>query len=137
MRHVAIAALLLLSSCAEPSFARDSGQWGATPNEVSTWYRRLMEPDFPTIPCCGDADAYYADSFEVEGDHYVAIITDERTVPNRPPIPIGTRIRVPNHKLKYDDGNPTGHGVIFVQWRNGNQDPDGWHVLCYVVPGGV
>jgi hypothetical protein len=25
---------------------------------------------------CGEADAFEADAFEVEGDHYVAVITD-------------------------------------------------------------
>jgi hypothetical protein len=38
-----------------------------------------------------------ADTFEVEGDHYVAIINDGKGV-----IRNGTRIRVPNTKIKWD-----------------------------------
>ena len=44
-------------------------------------------------------------------------------------IPEGTRIPVPNQKLKWDEGNPTGHGIIFIG-SNGQ-------VFCYVTPGGV
>lgn len=111
--------------------ARDNGQWGATDSDIRTWYRELMQPDNPRVSCCGQSDAYYADGFEIDGDKYVAIITDERDdAPlGRPHIPPGTRIIVPNNKLKHDRGNPTGHGVIFV-----NTTLD---VLCYVVPGGV
>jgi hypothetical protein len=71
-------------------------------------------------------------SYEVEGDHYVAIITDER--PDGPlaraHIDVGTRIIVPNAKIKWDQGNPTGHGVIFLR------SDDKW-VYCYAPPGGV
>ena len=65
-----------------------------------------------------------ADSFEVSGDEYVAIINNGKGV-----IPEGTRIPVPNQKLKWDEGNPTGHGIIFI---GGNGQ-----VFCYVTPGGV
>ena len=44
-------------------------------------------------------------------------------------IPDGTRIPVPNQKLKWDRGNPTGHGIIFIG--------SGGQVYCYVTPGGV
>jgi len=48
----------------------------------------------------------------------------------RPPAPeSGERIVVPNHKIKWDDGNPTGHGIIFIGM--------GGQVYCYVPPGGV
>lgn len=104
--------------------------------EINKWYRGLMQPDNPTISCCGESDAYHADSFEIQGDKYVAIITDTRDDKplRRPHIAPGTKIVVPNHKLKYDAGNPTGHGVIFVKYDN---ESDSYGVLCYVVPGGV
>jgi hypothetical protein len=113
------------------SAAKDNGQWGATADDVRVWFRNLMQPDNPGISCCGEADAYYADSFGVDGDHYVAVITDERNdeTLGRPHIAPGTRVAVPNHKIKWDAGNPTGHGVIFIG-GSGN-------VLCYVTPGGV
>ena len=111
--------------------ARDNGQWEATDATVRAWYRELMQPDNPMMSCCGEADAYYADSFEMRDDQYVAIITDTRDdAPlGRPHVPSGTKVVVPNHKLKFDRGNPTGHGVIFISTSR--------DVLCYVVPGGV
>jgi hypothetical protein len=76
------------------------------------------------LSCCGEADAFEADSFEVRGDQYVAIITNGKGI-----IPEGTRISVPNNKVKWDNGNPTGHGIIFI--GNAGQ------VYCYVTPGGT
>jgi hypothetical protein len=68
-----------------------------------------MQPDNPYMSCCGEADVFEADSFVVDGDHYVAIITNGKGI-----IPSGTRIAVPNQKMKWDRGNPTGHGIIFI-----------------------
>jgi hypothetical protein len=76
------------------------------------------------MSCCGEADAYEADTFEVSGDHYVAVITDGKGV-----LPLGKHIDVPNAKMKFDKGNPTGHGLIFL-------GADG-RVYCYVAPGGA
>jgi hypothetical protein len=104
--------------------ARDNGQWESSPSFIRQWFQSLMQPDNPYQSCCGEADAYEADSYEAEGDHYVAIITDGKGV-----IPNGTRMPVPNHKIKWDNGNPTGHGIIFI----GTQG----QVYCYVTPGGV
>ena len=39
------------------------------------------------------------------------------------------KIPVPNNKIKLDEGNPTGHGIIFIGVQG--------QVYCYVVPGGV
>ena len=107
-----------------PALARDNGQWGNQPAYLREWFQKLMQPDYPHMSCCGEADAFEADSFEVSGDEYVAIITNGKGV-----IPEGTRIPVPNQKLKWDEGNPTGHGIIFIG-SNGQ-------VFCYVTPGGV
>jgi hypothetical protein len=123
-----IIAFMLLAS---PASARDLGQWENQSADVRKWFQSLMQPDSPMMSCCGEADAYWADSFEVDHDRYVAIITDER--PNeplrRPPRDPGERIVVPNHKIKWDQGNPTGHGVIFIG--------SGGQVYCYIPPGGV
>lgn len=110
-------------------FGKD-GDWSDNSPEIQKWYRELMQPppNF-NISCCGEADAYWADLFEVTKDgEYIAIITDPRDVPNRPTINPGTRIVVPNQKLKFDAGNPTGHGVIFLQGEN---------IYCYIVPAGI
>jgi hypothetical protein len=116
----AIAALAMLL----PAAARDNGQWGDSPANMRQWFQSLMQPDNPAVSCCGEADAFEADTFEVEGDHYIAIITDGKGV-----IPPGTRIPVPNQKMKWDAGNPTGHGIVFIG-TNGQ-------LYCYVAPGGV
>jgi hypothetical protein len=98
---------------------------------VRKWFQSLMQPDSPLMSCCGEADAYWADSFGTDKDRYVAIITDERADeplrrPHREP---GERIAIPNNKIKWDQGNPTGHGIIFIGL--------GGQVYCYVPPGGV
>src|SRR5262245_36405725 len=72
---LALGAVMFLGS---PAAARDFGQWEAQPPEVRQWFQRLMQPDFPSMSCCGEADAYWADSFDVDDGRYVAIITDER-----------------------------------------------------------
>jgi len=95
--------------------ARDLGQWEAVDPAIREWYQALMQPDVPTASCCGEADAYWADEVHVrDGKTYVEI---------------GTEIEIPNHKLKWDRANPTGHGIVFLS-RNG-------YVFCYVQPGGV
>jgi hypothetical protein len=54
----------------------------------------------------------------------VAIITNGKGI-----IPDGTRVPLPNQQLKWDNGNPTGHGNIFIGTSG--------QVYCYVTPGGV
>src|SRR5262249_46357723 len=127
MLRVVIALAFLCTS----ALARDAGQWETQPNNVRKWFQTLMQPDDPRLSCCGEADAYWADTFEVRDGPYVAIITDDRPDgplgrPHRKP---GERIVVPDHKMKWDAGNPTGHGVIFIGV--------GGQVFCYVTPGGV
>ena len=113
-----------------PAAARDNGQWGDQPAKIRQWFQSLMQPDNPAVSCCGEADAFEADAFEVEGDHYVAIVTDGKGV-----IPNGTRIPVPNQKMKWDAGNPTGHGIVFLRPEMVRLNE--WTVYCYVAPGGV
>jgi len=121
MLRIVIVVLGLLSL---PALARDNGQWGNQPAALRQWFQSLMQPDNQYLSCCGEADAYEADNFEVKGDQYVAIITDGKGV-----IPNGTRVPVPNQKMKWDAGNPTGHGILFLG--------TGGQVYCYVTPGGV
>jgi hypothetical protein len=118
-----LAALAALATLL-PAAARDNGQRCEQPAAVRRWFQSLMQPDNPHLSCCGEADAFEADTFEVDGDHYIAVITDGKGV-----IPNGTRIQVPNAKMKWDAGNPTGHGIVFI-------GPQG-QVYCYVAPGGV
>lgn len=129
MRYFIAALICALSST--PIIARDLGQWENADPAIAAWYSSLRQPDNPTISCCGQADAYWADKVEIDGDKVFAIITDDRPDEplGRPHVPIGTRIEVPRHKLKFDAGNPTGHVVIFLS-RN-------LDVYCYVQNGGV
>jgi hypothetical protein len=113
------------------AFARDNGQWENTDPVINWWFRELMQPDDPSISCCGEADAYWADGVEIMDGQVIAIITDTRPDGplGRPHVPVGTRIIVPPHKLKWDRGNPTGHIVIFLSI---NRD-----VYCYVTGTGI
>jgi hypothetical protein len=93
-----------------------------------------MQPDNPRVSCCGEADAYWADSYEVDGDEYVAILTDDRGEAydekvGRLTREVGMKVPVPNRKIKWDRGNPTGHGIVFLS--------TGGHVICYLPPGGI
>ena len=77
---------------------------------------------------------YYADSFRSSPDGYIAIITDERDdLPlRRPHVDVGTEVKVPNAKIKWDEGNPTGHALIFLGFEDGHPTK----VFCYVPGGG-
>jgi len=110
--------------------AHDYGQWEYQSPAIRKWFNSLKIPDMPMFSCCGKADAYWADSFEVKGDQYVAIITDTRDDRplGRPHIDAGTRIIIPSYRIKWDQGNPTGHGWVFI---------GGDEVFCYLPPGGV
>jgi hypothetical protein len=111
--------------------ARDLGQWGGSDPAVRQWYQALMQPDVPNASCCGEADAYWADEVHVRNGKTYATITDDRADEplKRPHVDIGTEIEIPNNKLKWDRGNPTGHGIVFLG-RSGN-------VFCYVQPEGT
>ena len=80
---------------------------------------------------CESESAKHFSAREVKGDQYVAIITDTRDdikLGRAQHIEAGTRVTVPNHKIKWDRSNPTGHGIIFIGI--------GGDVFCYLPPGG-
>lgn len=99
--------------------------------ELNDWYAGLMQPDVPTASCCGEADAYWADEIHVRDGKTFATITDDRAdAPlHRPHVENGTEIEIPDNKLKWDRGNPTGHGVLFLS-RSG-------YVYCFVNGAGI
>ena len=128
LRGVVLAIALLASLEAA---ARDLGQWEGSDPDTRRWYQTLMQPDAPATSCCGEADAYWCDDYYSRGDKAFFKITDYRPDEERgrPHREVGTEFEIPNHKLKYDQSNPTGHGVIFLS--------RGDYVYCYVAPGGV
>jgi hypothetical protein len=94
--------------------ARDLGQWEGIDPLHRQWFNALRQPDSPHLSCCGEADGYWADSYEVKGDQYVAIITDTRDdkpLGRAQHIEAGTRVAVPNSKIEWGSGNPTGHAL--------------------------
>lgn len=120
MLKVALALLLLVS----PVFAHDHEH-----PEQDRWYQSLMQPDNPSIPCCGKADAYWCDDYYARDGKAYCKITDDRVVEGRPPIPVGTEVEIPAHKLKWDKSNPTGHAVAFITRS--------LYVLCFVQGAGI
>lgn len=121
---------VLLALLCPPAASRDLGQWEASDPSVREWYQSLMRPDAPSSSCCQESDAYWADEVHVRAGKTYATITDERpdTPLGRPHIPSGTVIEVPDEKLKWDRGNPTGHNIIFVS--------RGLYTWCFVQSGG-
>lgn len=111
--------------------ARDLGQWENSDPVVKQWYQTLMQPDNPQVSCCGEADAYFADKFFVKDGKTYAVITDDRPDGplGRPHRDLGEIFEVPNHKLKWDRANPTGHNIIFMS-RVG-------YVYCFVQGTGI
>jgi hypothetical protein len=94
--------------------------------EFGGWYMSLIQPDNAPAPCCGEADAYWADEIHVRDGKTYATITDDRPDEprKRPHFDVGTTFEVPDSKLKWDAGNPTGHAIIFLS--------RGGHVYCFV-----
>lgn len=102
-----------------------SPRWDDAPMNVRHWFQELMQPE-PNqyTSCCGEADAFEADLYTSIGANYDATITDGKGVWAN-----GLHIFVPAGKVKWDQGNPTGHGILFLD--------TGGNVICYAPPGGV
>ena len=112
----AIALVLGLYFGILPAKANDDGQWGNADPMIAQWYRDLKQPDNPEASCCGEADAYWCDDIHVRDGHTFCGITDDRPDEprHRPHLAIGTTIEIPDNKLKWDRGNPTGHAIVFI-----------------------
>lgn len=118
------ATMLVLLGLIAPAIAHDPDH-----SDHDDWFASLMQPDNPTAPCCGKTDAYWCDDYYAKDGKAYCKITDDRDVPGRPPVPVGTVVEIPVHKLKHDRGNPTGHAVVFLS--------PALHVWCFVQGGGV
>ena len=115
-----------------PARAFDHGFDQSTP--VSKWFKTVQRPDARPATCCGYGDGYEADVYVNRGDHYDVTITDDSEImypdgDHRQPIANGTVINVPITKVNPpSDGNPTGHGVLFITVQDGKM----LGVYCYV-----
>lgn len=122
----------LAANTINPAAARDLGQWENSDPAISAWFKSVKMPDAPTVSCCGEADAWWADKIEngPKGE-LIAIITDDR--PDEPlrrrHVPIGTKIVIPKEKIQWRYGNPTGHTIVFLNPFN--------EVWCFIQNGGV
>lgn len=126
-----IGVLLLVTVLVKAVQAHDKGQFRGTSPEIKEWYMTLMQPDAPRVSCCGESDAYYCDNWYIRAGKTYCKITDTREDGplGRPHIPVGTEIWIPDHKLKWDRQNPTGHSVVFVNTM--------LHVFCFVQGTGI
>lgn len=134
---LAIAAIFVSSAAARESYA-ENGRPRVCSDELDSdeqracqrWINNVRRPDNPNKSCCGDADAYIADSFvERDGKYYAIITRDYPATPEEVGVAAGTEIEIPDDKLNRafaDGGNPSGHGVVFMS-------PDRT-VLCYFGP---
>ena len=137
--------LILSQWTLRQAHARDLGQWENTDPKIRLWYQRLIQPDNPPVPCCGEGDAYWADAQTVEDDGHggkrvVATITDDRDdAPlGRIHENVGTRYVIPPNKVTRVGGNPTGHVILFLAYPGSNPEVgSGRKVLCFVENGGV
>jgi hypothetical protein len=140
MKH--IAPLLVLFSLIAPAPAHGHDE---DHPELNGWYAALTQPNNPSASCCGAADAYWCDILETSavGDEVknFCYITDDRKVPGRPHIDVGTKIEIPNDKIKWGpndsqtnspvpiERNPTPHNIVFLS--------RGLWVYCFVQGAGV
>jgi hypothetical protein len=102
MRMILCLALGVIFGCSmREALARDVGQWEAGDPAIRDWYKRLMQPDMPLSSCCGEADAYWADSYLVDGDRYVAILAISKaaiTSSTTRRLAMASRVSVPHSK---------------------------------------
>jgi hypothetical protein len=109
--------------------------------ELDQWYANLRQPDQPSVSCCGEGDAYWCDIIHVRGGRTYCTITDDRDDRKlkRNHVPLGREVFIPDFKLTWKDGNPTGHAIVFMT-SNGPTLEGGSareNVFCFVQNGGV
>lgn len=128
---------LIFAALAVATHKAPAAEWSTDP-VIRKFFRSLVRPDNAYQSCCGEADSYFADQFEVDSNgDYIAIITDDREdevpadnlnpsvsedgVDTEPPGPhmrqhraIGARVHVPAERVGCTKPNITGHGLLFM-----------------------
>jgi hypothetical protein len=89
----------------------------------SQWFMSLKQPDNPIASCCGPADQFYVDRYEV--DHVTGGFTATVEGFDEP-------IYVPPEKVNWHDVNPTGRGVIFMSTSWVGNERIGGKIYCFV-----
>lgn len=124
--------LIVLFGCALGRVqAHDYGQ-NSDP-AIKEWFESLRQPDNPVASCCGTADGYWCDDIHVKGGRSFCTITDDRIIPERTIIPVGTEIQIPDEKMldgKVAKGNPSGHSIVFL-------NSGGTYVYCFILSSGT
>ena len=146
-RWLALAATCLVALCLFLFFSSFAYAHDHEHPELDHWYSNLMQPDNPTAPCCGKTDAYWCDDYHMKTGpdgvkNLYCTITDDREIPGRPVVPSGTEVFIPSYKYKWDEGNPTGHSILFGSpirsyGADGSEKIEGFNVYCFVMGGGV
>lgn len=137
---------LALVTFSSAGISRPNEQWAQADPARQEFFRKAWRPDYgPQNSCCGEADAYEADEFDVDPDGVLVAIITEGDTPTcwsnddgnqtcKPKIATGTRIRVPREKLlpppPTEPRNTTGHGIIWIS-------SNGRDVFCYALPAGL
>lgn len=128
MKYRAFLAIVILIILPVFANAREGGDWSNVDPDTRAWIKSLHRPDLGdghTYSCCGEGDAYEADTGVVgeDGQNY-AIITNSRGNP----LPVGTKLLIPPNKVQNQEGNPIGHVIIFAS--------EGGSVFCFIPNGG-
>ena len=89
-------AILALATCARA--AGGDGDW---------WQREGVRS------CCSTGDAVWADDWHVDGQDAIVTVTGSGPR-DHAWAPIGREYRVPMTAIRNEPGNPTGHGILFL-----------------------
>lgn len=119
--------------------ARNLGQFDSD-TDRARWFRSLMQPDNPAVPCCGEADGYYCDNLhtktDADGKHtnWCTITDDRDDKPlGRVHVEVGTEIEIPDRKLMTGEqihgANPVGHSIVFLSSAQ--------YVWCFIFDSGL
>jgi hypothetical protein len=109
------------------------------------WFASKTVPPRYQMSCCGKADAYIVDRYEMQPDGSARVWIDgdngaEITFPDgkkRPKINVGEYVveAMSVNRIEDDEDNPQGHSVL---WALANADGTISHVWCFVRhPNGV
>jgi hypothetical protein len=116
MRWQIVLAGIFGTALLTPAIARDNGQFGNVPPDISAWFKSVRSKK--GIPCCDIADGHRTD-YTTRGNTYRVPINDKW-------------MEVPPEAVVENSGNPTGDAVVWYTEFNGNV-----YIRCFVPGGGA